>query len=243
MPLDGARAEEESGRDLGVREVLADETGDLGFLGGELTGGIERASRDGLAEGPQLSRGAFGERLGTHRREHLVGSAQLLARIHAAMVMTQPFAVDQMGAGEFSADPSAAETLDRLAVVPLGGVVLGHQRSRASLDPESPLGATGTGRLREPPESICGTHGYAGAAGCLDELDQHPPSRHALLREVLTAARGRSHGVLMAALTVADHHLRPHADGEARSFLARMGVAHRLDALMNGGLMTLPGSE
>jgi hypothetical protein len=36
--------------DLGVREVLADETGDLGLLGGESSGAVERASRDGLAD-------------------------------------------------------------------------------------------------------------------------------------------------------------------------------------------------
>src|SRR5690349_4223793 len=103
MPLDGARAEEEPGGDLGVREVLADETGDLGLLGGELSGGVERASWDERAGGRQLARGAWGERFGTHCRDHLVGGSQLLGRVLAALFATQAFAVEQVGASDFSA--------------------------------------------------------------------------------------------------------------------------------------------
>ena len=53
-----------------------------------------------LAGGQQLAAGALGERLRAHRGEHLVGRAQLLARVDAAVLAAQPLAVEQVGAGE-----------------------------------------------------------------------------------------------------------------------------------------------
>ena len=70
----------------------------------------------GLAGGQQLAPGALGERLDAHRVQHVVGGAQLLARVDAAALAAQPLAVEQMAAGELDADAGTAEARDRLAV-------------------------------------------------------------------------------------------------------------------------------
>ena len=67
--------------DLGVREAVAGEPRDLGLLGGELVPGLDGAFADTLAGGQQLALGAAGERLDTHRVEHLERGAQLLASV------------------------------------------------------------------------------------------------------------------------------------------------------------------
>jgi hypothetical protein len=79
--LDGARADEQLGADLGVGEAVAGGPGDLGLLGGELAAGLDGAFAGALAGGRQLSARALGERLDPHRREHFVCDAQLLARV------------------------------------------------------------------------------------------------------------------------------------------------------------------
>jgi hypothetical protein len=55
-----------------------------------------------------------------------VREAQLLAGVDAAALAAQPLAVEQMGAPEFHADASAAETVDRLAVESLGVLTFSH---------------------------------------------------------------------------------------------------------------------
>ena len=67
--------------------------------------------------------------------EHVVRAAQLRARVQAAALAAQPFAVEQVGAGELSAYAGALEPLDRLTVERLGGLAVGQQCSRARLDP------------------------------------------------------------------------------------------------------------
>jgi len=64
-----------------------------------------------------------------------VSGAQLLARVQAAAFVTQPFAVDEVSAGERRANPRAPEPLDRLAIQRVGGLAVGQQRPRAGLDP------------------------------------------------------------------------------------------------------------
>jgi hypothetical protein len=49
---------------LGVRQAVADESGDLGFLGAEPAPRLDRDSAGGLAGGQELSRGPLGEPLG-----------------------------------------------------------------------------------------------------------------------------------------------------------------------------------
>src|SRR3954447_10486776 len=142
--LDRAGADEEPGADLGVGEAAAREARDLRLSRREPLPRFGGASAWGLAGGLQLARGAFGERLEAHRREHLVRSAQLLASVQAPFLAAQPFSVEQMGAGEVDPDARAREPLDRLAVEALGGLVLAEQRARAGLDAPRPFGAAGS---------------------------------------------------------------------------------------------------
>jgi hypothetical protein len=100
MPFDGARAEEESGADLGVGEAIAGEPGDLPLLTGELVARVRRALAHLLARRQKLAAGTLGEGLHADRLEHLVCGTQLLAGIHPAALAAQPFAVEQMGASE-----------------------------------------------------------------------------------------------------------------------------------------------
>src|SRR5260370_42545636 len=65
--LHGARAHEQPGRDLGVRQAIAGQPGDLGLPGGEPTGGIGGALAGSLARGEQFPRGSFGAPRGAPR--------------------------------------------------------------------------------------------------------------------------------------------------------------------------------
>ena len=56
------------------------------------------------------------------------GIAQLIARLHAASVPAQPFAVDEVRAGELEAHSGAAKAANRLAVEGVSGLTLAHQR-------------------------------------------------------------------------------------------------------------------
>src|ERR1700739_4957250 len=56
--LDGARRQEQPGADLGVREAVAGQLGDLGLLGSQLEHRGDAALAGGLAGGPQLAAGA-----------------------------------------------------------------------------------------------------------------------------------------------------------------------------------------
>ena len=47
----------------------------------------------GLARGQELVPGALGKPLGADTAEHLVGGSELLARVDAAVLAAQPFAV------------------------------------------------------------------------------------------------------------------------------------------------------
>ena len=83
-----------------------------------------------------------------------MGGAELLAGVEPAALAAQPFAVEEVGAGKRDADAGAAKAFDRLSIEGLRGLILAEQRPRAGLDAEPPVGATGTGRLREALEGI-----------------------------------------------------------------------------------------
>jgi hypothetical protein len=101
---------------------------DLRLLGGEVVARLGGPPGHGLAGGQQLATGAFGERLGPGETEHLVRSTQLSSGVHAAAVASEPFAVEQTGAGEVDANPGALEPLDRLTVEGVGVLALAHKR-------------------------------------------------------------------------------------------------------------------
>jgi hypothetical protein len=127
--FDRARAHEQLGGDLGVGQAIPSEPANLGLPGGELGGGLGGSFADPLAGGRQLARGAVGECLHSERREQLVSAAQLLARIEPTVPPPQPFAVQEVGAGERHAHATSAEPADRLAVKALGCRTVGQQRA------------------------------------------------------------------------------------------------------------------
>src|SRR5262249_61760300 len=73
-----------------------------------------------LPRGDQLPAGAFGERLHADRVQHVVGRAQLLARVDAPTLAAQPLPVQQVRAGQLRAQLGAAQPADRLALGVLG---------------------------------------------------------------------------------------------------------------------------
>ena len=92
---------------------------------------------------------ALRERLHPDRGEHLVSRAQLLARVHPAVLAAQPLTVEQVRAGELGPQLSPAEPLDRFAVQTLRGPRFGHQRTGTRLDPQPEVGAAGLGEFRQ----------------------------------------------------------------------------------------------
>src|SRR6059058_2500985 len=65
MPFDGARADEQLGADLGVRQSLTGEPGDLGLLCREDLTCLDRPWTHRLAGGLEFAAGPLGESLGT----------------------------------------------------------------------------------------------------------------------------------------------------------------------------------
>ena len=109
VPLDGARAEEEPRADLLVRLPVRGEPRDLLLLRRELAARLVTPFAHLLAGREQLAAGALGERLGAEADEHLVGGAELLARVHPPVLTPQPLAVDQVRAAELRPERRAAE--------------------------------------------------------------------------------------------------------------------------------------
>src|SRR4029077_18291912 len=110
------------GADLGIREPVAREPGDLSLLGGQVAASLDAALADGLARGEELTAGPVGERFDAHRRQHLLGGAQLFARVDAPLLASQPLPVKEMRAGEPDAQAGTAEALDRFTVERLCGL-------------------------------------------------------------------------------------------------------------------------
>ena len=107
-----------------------------------------------LAGGQQFAPGALGERRGTHRGQYLVRGPELRAGVCAAALAAQPFAVEQMGAGEFRAEPGTAQPVDCLAVKAVGGFTVAQQRARACLEAKAVVRAAGLGGFRQPFQRI-----------------------------------------------------------------------------------------
>jgi hypothetical protein len=117
---------------------------------------------------------AFGERLHPHRGQHLVGCAQLLARVDPAVLAAQPLAIEKVRAGELWTEAGAPQPLDRLAIQIVSGRPLAQQRLAARFDAERELGAAGLCRLGQSLERVTGEHGLSSARDRLDQLGQRP---------------------------------------------------------------------
>jgi len=124
-----------------------------------------------LAGGRKLALSALGERSRAHSAEHLVGSAQLLARVDAAVLATQPLAVQQAAARELERRAAARETLDRFAVERL---VVAQQSPAARFDPERPFGAARPRAFAQAVERRDGFVRPPAADAGLDQFDQGP---------------------------------------------------------------------
>ena len=158
MPLHGPRAEEEPRADLRIGQPVAGEPGDLPLLGGQIVARFDRPLAHLLARGLKLLTGALGERLHPDRGQHLVGRAQLLARVDPAILAAQPLAVEQMRAGDLRTEPGTPQPLDRLAVQLVGGRPVAQQRPAARFDAERELGA---GRVASSPPAARAHRGRA----------------------------------------------------------------------------------
>lgn len=95
VPFHGVRAEEALCADLGVGESGTGQLCDLCFLAGQRgRGGTSPLLGHGLAGGPQLADGTFGERVGAESTEEGVPRTKLLTGIVAAVLPSQPLAVE-----------------------------------------------------------------------------------------------------------------------------------------------------
>jgi hypothetical protein len=103
-----------------------------------------------------------------------VSGPQLHAGVHPAVLAAQPFAVEQVGAGEFRAELGAAQPVDPFAVAALGNFALAEQRAAARLDSQPEVGSTGPGEVRQPCECIASNACIAAACGGFDQLGQRP---------------------------------------------------------------------
>ena len=124
-----AGADEQLCADLGVGEAVSGQPGDVCLLGCEHAARVVGAPPRGLARGQELVTGALGKPLGPDVAEHLVGGSELLTRVDAPVLATQPFAVAEPGAGEVDDATAAREPLDRLAVEGLRILSLAQERA------------------------------------------------------------------------------------------------------------------
>ena len=100
--LDRTGADEQLCADLGVGEAVLGESGDLCLLGCEHAARLVGALARALARGPEFASGALGKCLGSDAAEHFVRCSQLLTRVHAPVLTAEPFAVEEVRAGELS---------------------------------------------------------------------------------------------------------------------------------------------
>ena len=70
------------------------------------------ATPDGLPSGQELAACALREPIDPHVTEHLVGSVQMLTRVHAASLTPHPLAVHEMRAGELPREDAADQLRD-----------------------------------------------------------------------------------------------------------------------------------
>ena len=83
MPLHRARAEEELGADLRVRQAIPGEPGNLLFLGCELLANLGASLANLFAGCEQLAAGSLSEALHPDCDERAVSGPQLLTRCYA----------------------------------------------------------------------------------------------------------------------------------------------------------------
>src|SRR5580704_3491122 len=113
--LDGARADEQLGSDLAVRQTVTSKLSDLPFLGGQLRLRVIHALAHLLPGDEQLALDPRREGVGAHGQEQLACGPQLLAGIDAPVHATEPLAVEKVRTGKMRDDARVAEPIYRLA--------------------------------------------------------------------------------------------------------------------------------
>ncbi len=169
---------------------------------------LDGALAGGLAGGQQLARGALGERLGAHGREHVVRGAQLLARVQPPALRGAAIRRRRDGRGRATrgrgCGRAARSPRDR-------GPRRPRPRSAALATWASTPSAQSVPRarvaLRELPERVGGQVGPPGPGGGLDQLERPPGGEHQLLR-LLAEPPGRGERVRIPAEAVVEHRGR-----------------------------------
>src|SRR3954447_18004530 len=88
---------------------VARQPGDLALLGRQHVPPLRGDPSHHLASGEELAPGALGERLSADPAERLMRGAQFIARVDAAVLTTQPFAVEQVRPADLPPDTGALE--------------------------------------------------------------------------------------------------------------------------------------
>src|SRR4051794_32938699 len=109
MPFNGARAEEEPGADVGVREALASQARDQSLLGGEDVAGRNGPRTHFLPSCKQLTPGPLGECLHSDRHELVVGGTELVTCVDPAVLAAQPLPIEQMRPGKLGTPPDPCQ--------------------------------------------------------------------------------------------------------------------------------------
>src|SRR5271170_1360167 len=200
---DGGRAEEQLGGDLGVGEAAAGQAGDLGLLGGERVARFDGALMGRLTGGRQLAAGTLGERLHAGSSEHVMGDAELRARVGPAALAAQPLPVQQVRPSKLGTKARAVQPVDRLAIGVLRVLAVAEQRPAACVYPQPPVGLADARRLGQPLERVGGQLILPRPAGRLDQLRERPHG-HKQFRRLLAGLLGLGQGLLVAAQTVVE---------------------------------------
>lgn len=231
MVLDGARADEQLGADLRVRLPVARHPSDLRLLRRQDIAGFNGSLGRGLAGGHQLAAGALGKPLTAEGAEYFVGGPELLTRVDAPVLATQPFAVKEPRPGEVNHATAVLEPLDRLLVERLRMTSLAQQGARAGLDAERPIGGALARAFAQALERGGGLVASADADAGLYQLDESPTVRDDIL-VLACPVRGRDRLVVAAVAVVHQGgHPREHANREALAPHHRtgeVGVGNRL---------------
>jgi hypothetical protein len=107
--LDGTRADEQKGGDLGVGQSLARERGDLRLLRGERPTFGGHLTHLRISRRPEFTRGAVGERPGADGQEAPVCLAQSANGVLAAPLTAQPLTEHELRACQLRAAAGVAQ--------------------------------------------------------------------------------------------------------------------------------------
>ena len=216
---------------------------DLRLLGGEHVARLRAASAHRLAGGQQLAPGALGERLGPDLAEHLVGGAQLLARVDAPVLAAQPLAVHQVRAGEVHDDAACA----RAARSPRGRGI--RRRRRRSAARATAPGCRAPSPCRRRCVRSSSRRSAAAATSCSplrapastsSTSDQPKKPRSSCSH----ARRAAASGLVVPAEAVVEHRGRVVRQADRASLASRGRVLDAgRDELGRLGLVAAPGGE